>query len=619
MARTARVAVVIPAFNHEAYVDEAVRSVLDQTFSDFELLIIDDGSGDGTPARCRAWAQRDSRVRFIEQRNAGSHATLNRGVEATTGEIVAVLNSDDRWAPQRLERVVQEMRDPSVRFVVTGVRLIDAQGASVEDPQHWWNRTQRDFREQVQRHGAALGLLHGNYTVSTSNFVFRRSLWSEIGAFRPRRMIPDWDWAVRVAVQDPHGIRYLCDEALLDYRLHGSNAILSQIVRGDLEIARLHRWMLDRLGVPNPAIQALFRAQRDLRRHAAADVQHRLEPLVRQRESEAALLTAQVQEARALLATREADAGRLRDELGVMEGHVREREADVRSREAEVLALSEQLASADRFVRAREREIADLQAQVAAAEALASAAEALVRDRESDVRGLRDQVQAIEGFVADRERDVALLQAQTASLELHLHQREADVAELAQRLAATEGFVRDRERDVALWRAQAAQVESHLRQREAELRRRDADMAELAKRMAATEGFVRDRERDVALWQAQAAQVESHLRRREADVAELAQGLAATEGFVRQREADVAELANRLTIVEGFVRDRERDVSSLQADLATMLGLAQSRQASIEQLEAQRLQLQAMVDEAESSWIWRQVRKLRRRLGLHRL
>lgn len=258
---------VIPAYNHEQFVDDAVSSVLAQGWRDFELIIVDDGSTDRTREYCRVWAERDGRIRLFSQRNAGSHAAINRGVVESRAAVVMVLNSDDRWDPRRIQVVMREFEDPEASFVVTAARLIDAAGNVVEDPHHWWNRTQRDFRAKVEEWGELHGLFYGNYTVSTSNFAFRRSLWDAVGSVRPRQLIPDWDWAIRAALHHPAGLRFLAGEALLDYRLHGSNAILSRVLRGGLEISRLHHWLLTRMAVPAGVVASLFRNQRDLRRH----------------------------------------------------------------------------------------------------------------------------------------------------------------------------------------------------------------------------------------------------------------------------------------------------------------------------------------------------------------
>ena len=98
------VTVIVTAYNEEAFVEEAVRSVLAQTFTDFELLAIDDGSTDGTADILESI--RDPRLRVIHQINRGISETRNRGIEEARGDIIAFLDGDDIWLPSRLARDV---------------------------------------------------------------------------------------------------------------------------------------------------------------------------------------------------------------------------------------------------------------------------------------------------------------------------------------------------------------------------------------------------------------------------------------------------------------------------------------------------------------------------------
>ena len=98
------VSVIIPTYQRREYVSRAVRSVLAQTFADFELIVVDDGSTDGTG---EALAGLDPRLRYVWQENRGTGAARNAGIARARGEIVAFLDSDDRWLPQHLEVVTE--------------------------------------------------------------------------------------------------------------------------------------------------------------------------------------------------------------------------------------------------------------------------------------------------------------------------------------------------------------------------------------------------------------------------------------------------------------------------------------------------------------------------------
>ena len=225
----ALVTVILPAYNHAKYVVEAMDSVRAQTFTRWELIVIDDGSTDDTWAVLQAYAAQhgDPRIRLLTQANAGSHATLNRGLAMARTPYLAILNSDDRYAPERLQRLVDTAQAAADEvFIVTGLRLIDGDGNFFPES-YWWNAMYGDILQRwraAQSSGvnpALQTLLWGNFTVSTSNFFMSRTLWQRLGPFKRLRYVPDWDYALRVAMEQPRAFQFLHDQALLDYRRHG--------------------------------------------------------------------------------------------------------------------------------------------------------------------------------------------------------------------------------------------------------------------------------------------------------------------------------------------------------------------------------------------------------------
>ncbi|MCL4747164.1 MAG: glycosyltransferase [Burkholderiaceae bacterium] len=307
MSADPTITVVVPAYNHEAYVGEALASLQAQTMPGFDVVVIDDGSIDRTADIAESFARDDPRFTVVRQANAGSHGAINRGVAEARGDWIAILNSDDRYAPGRLARLRDEAR-AGAHFVVTATRLIDGDGAQIADPGHWWWKTVAHFHRKAVELGPVDGLLYGNYTVSTSNFFFSRALFDAVGPMRPLRFVIDWDWALRAALHAPAAMRYLADEPLLDYRLHGSNTILRGALRGACEVNRMHRELLARYGAPPALVAALFRNQRLLRNNWRAAGEASAEKYVRERE---------------------ADVASLREQAVVLERFVRAREADV--------------------------------------------------------------------------------------------------------------------------------------------------------------------------------------------------------------------------------------------------------------------------------------------------
>ena len=345
MTFPASISVVVPAYNHERFIGEALASLQAQTLASFEVVVVDDGSQDATATVADQFARSDARFRVLRQVNAGSHAAINRGINETRGGWIAILNSDDRFAPTRLARL-REQGEDGASFVVTAVRLIDEAGNEITDPRHWWLTSVRAFDARAIESGPVDGLLFGNYTVSTSNFFFSRSLFNEVGPFRRLRFILDWDWALRAALHAPTAIRYLAGEKLLDYRLHGRNTILRGALRGGCEVNRLHRDLLHRYGVPAGVTAALFRNQRLLRQNWRARGEATAEKYVRAREADIALLREQIG----------AIERRLREQIEAVERQLLERERFVRAREADIAQLQREAAERERTVEAlRER------------------------------------------------------------------------------------------------------------------------------------------------------------------------------------------------------------------------------------------------------------------------
>jgi len=122
------VSVIIPAYNAAATIDETLRSVRSQTHRTLEILVIDDGSTDETADVVCAQAAQDSRIRLVRQENRGVAVARNRGIEEATAELVAFVDADDLWAPEKIEKQIAALRKagPSVALVYTWSATIDA-------------------------------------------------------------------------------------------------------------------------------------------------------------------------------------------------------------------------------------------------------------------------------------------------------------------------------------------------------------------------------------------------------------------------------------------------------------------------------------------------------------
>jgi|WetSurMetagenome_2_1015567.scaffolds.fasta_scaffold05945_4 glycosyltransferase involved in cell wall biosynthesis len=196
------VSVVIPVFNREGFLAEAIESALAQEGARPEILVVDDGSTDGTSAVASRYA---GRIIPLRQENAGPPAARNRGIRAAQGEFLSFLDSDDLWPPRR----TRHLQDCLAAHPEAGGAMGHLQYVSVED-----SRSER-FAEACR---AAAPVL--NYNLSAS--LFRANIFQTVGMFdESMRFSDDWDWFVRAREK---GVRIeIVPEIALINRRHGEN------------------------------------------------------------------------------------------------------------------------------------------------------------------------------------------------------------------------------------------------------------------------------------------------------------------------------------------------------------------------------------------------------------
>lgn len=238
--------IIIPSYNHEAYIGHAIQSVMDQSYHNWELIIVDDGSKDNSLSVINKYS--DERIHLITQENQGAHNAINRGLREAKGEYLAILNSDDLYEADRFKIMIAEMENnPTVEFSCSYIRVIDSKGKGLGTKEGWrnmepWVVPHRELSfaatEDFKRN-----LLMSNFTSTTSNFLFTRNLYEKIGGMRNLRFAHDWDFALRAAEVAECKI---IDKPLLKYRVHESNTISSDRKWMLFEIAWIWAANLDR-------------------------------------------------------------------------------------------------------------------------------------------------------------------------------------------------------------------------------------------------------------------------------------------------------------------------------------------------------------------------------------
>jgi glycosyltransferase involved in cell wall biosynthesis len=220
------ISVVIPLFNQEFFVREAIRSALDQTYKNIEVIVVDDGSTDQSAAAVKAI--NDPRIRYYYQANSGLPAAArNQGIRLAKGEWVAFLDHDDVWLPNKLAMQMNALgRDPGIKLISGNMTFLD-------------DRTPRPIMRYRQRSLNNLTDLIVQNRVMTTTALANKAVLDELGGFRENRdlmAVEDYDLWLRIAQK--YKILYL-DEVLAKYRIPANRTSGGRLK----ELARLENFI----------------------------------------------------------------------------------------------------------------------------------------------------------------------------------------------------------------------------------------------------------------------------------------------------------------------------------------------------------------------------------------
>ena len=204
------VSVIIPNYNYERFLRETIDGVLAQSYSQIEIIVVDDGSADSSKEILGSYG---GKLTAIFQKNQGVSAARNNGVKASSGEYIAFLDADDWWFPTKIEKQIAMFEvDPSLGLVHVGVDEVNAAGELLL---RRLDGSDGDVAVELLMLTRA-GVLGGG-----SGIVVRRDVFDEVGGFDPRLSTSaDWDLFFQVANRYKVGF---VKEALIKYRIHGSN------------------------------------------------------------------------------------------------------------------------------------------------------------------------------------------------------------------------------------------------------------------------------------------------------------------------------------------------------------------------------------------------------------
>jgi glycosyltransferase involved in cell wall biosynthesis len=203
-----KVSVIIPTHNRAAFLRAAVRSVLNQTFQDLEIIVVDDASEDETPGVIRSFP--DSRIRYIRhETNRGQGVTRNDGISRASGKYIALLDDDDEWLPDKLEKQVRllDASPSNVGLIYTGFYRVDG----------WTKRVLSTVRPE-KRGKAFEELCVKNWMGTCSTVLIRRACFEKTGLFdEGLASAADYDMWLRISKE--FEIDYI-HEPLVQYKVH---------------------------------------------------------------------------------------------------------------------------------------------------------------------------------------------------------------------------------------------------------------------------------------------------------------------------------------------------------------------------------------------------------------
>ena len=214
------VSVIMPSYNHEKYIPSAIESVLNQTYTDFELIIIDDASKDKSTEIIKVYEEKDSRIKAIfHDGNRGIARTVNECIEKAEGKFIALFSSDDVWVKDKLKKQLEILEKNENLVVWSEGLVIDAQGKPTGE-----TFTKKHDALKRKKDGDIFEeLLKGNYICGQS-VIFKKENIKNIKYEEKLKYLNDYKFMVDLAKRYEF---YFILEPLAMYRIHGKNSILS--------------------------------------------------------------------------------------------------------------------------------------------------------------------------------------------------------------------------------------------------------------------------------------------------------------------------------------------------------------------------------------------------------
>lgn len=233
------VSVIMLSYNHEKYLAQSIESVLTQTFTNFELIIVDDCSIDNSRQIIAQYCEQDNRIKtLLHSANKGIAQTVNDGIEAAIGQFIAITASDDIWLPNKLAEQIKILESDADLIVWSEAIVIDSEGNATGELFTGYHKA----LEKPKSGYILSDLLIGNY-ISSQSFIFNRDNIANIRFDSKLKYLNDHKFMVELANKYKF---YFIETPLVKYRVHGTNSIFSSRSQWLTDLIKLNHEFIEK-------------------------------------------------------------------------------------------------------------------------------------------------------------------------------------------------------------------------------------------------------------------------------------------------------------------------------------------------------------------------------------
>jgi glycosyltransferase involved in cell wall biosynthesis len=212
------VSALMTSYNHERYISQAIESVLTQTFTDLELIIVDDASTDNSPRIIAQYQNKDPRVRaFFHKNNLGIAKTANECQSMANGKFICFIGSDDLWVPHKLEKQVKILSDNEDKVVWSEGAIINSEGISTG-----LSFSEMHKSKNKPKSGSIYREIFDDNYIFGQSVIFKKEFWIKSGFCDELKFLSDYKFLADLSYR--HEFLFI-PESLAMYRVHGQNTI----------------------------------------------------------------------------------------------------------------------------------------------------------------------------------------------------------------------------------------------------------------------------------------------------------------------------------------------------------------------------------------------------------